>query len=355
MTTITYCGLASEYYMAYPLDGLFVEAPAYGCRIRVSNSPPSLLRKTSLPPKDAERLFALAIFQVASASSSKWFCLDAHDDSGSEGYFQPILEKVDHYFKLNLNPSVFAAVPALGSFRSKIHSLPCTFVVRPGKPWRLFPRLRPCRLYGWNWFSVKRRLRALQRIPSLEWHRSLRSMSAEYDAFLVRRYYHQPEHAPSNELYRRVFDRLKQTGQFSGALGFTGTSEHTPEAFRKHALGQDRSYRDHLTLMARSRVCIYLPGTYNCLSFKFGQYLALGKPIVGMRLPFWPFPEMDQTDKELLEEQFCCAEPEEIPARLAAVLGDAKRLNFLQATNIRMFERYFSPRSVARHILDRVL
>ena len=98
-----------------------------------------------------------------------------------------------------------------------------------------------------------------------------------------------------------------------------------------------------------------MPGLYNCLSFKFGEYLALGKPVVGMKLPFWPLPDMDQHDQECLESQFCCAEPEDIPAKVTELLRDKERLRFLKTENIRIFERHFSPEAVAARIFARVL
>jgi hypothetical protein len=295
------------------------------------------------------------MFQVTSGGSTKWFCIDAHDDSGPEGYFWPILEKVDHYFKLNCNPAVLVENPELARHSAKIHSLGCTFTLRPTKPYLFFPRFRPCKLYGWNWFSIKRRLRALQRNPSLQWHRNLREQQADKDVFLIRRYYQERGHSASNEECCRIFDSLKQNAGISGFLGFIGTSSETPDIFRQFAFGPDRSIRDHLTLMARSRVCIFMPGTYNCLSFKFGQYLALGKPIIGMKLPFWPLPDIDKHDHELLESQFCCTEPEQIPAKVKELLRDTERLDFLRTNNIRIFERYFSPAAVANRILQQVL
>lgn len=355
MTTITYFDLASEYYMAYPLDGLLAEAPTRSCRIRICKESPSLLSMLALASGDRERLFALGLFRVNSDNGAKWFCIDAHDDAGPKGYFRPILEKVDHYFKLNCNPAAFEEDRTLGWFRAKVHSLPCTFAIRPAKPWRFLPRLRPCKSYGWNWFCIKRRLRALQRIPDLQRHRALRLVRPEHDVFLVRRYYREACHAQSNELYARIFEAVKNGADISGALGFTGVPADAADRYRRHAFGQDRPYRAHLNLIARSRACIYAPGTHNCVSFKFGQYLALGKPVVGMKLPFWPIQEMDKNDKALLEEQFCCTEPEDVVAKMVELLRDAQRQEFLKANNIRIFERYLSPRAVACHILNHVL
>src|ERR1035441_5102992 len=206
MTTITYFDLASEYYMAYPLDGLLAEAKKYGVTIRISKEPPEILKGLELPQKDKERLFALGIFKTTSRCLTQWFCIDAHDDSGPEGYYWPVLEKVDHYFKLNCNPAAFGDNSKLTHFRAKIHSLGCTFSLRPTKPYLFFPRLRPCKLYGWDWFSVKRRLRALQRNPSLQWHQKLREQQPDKDVFLVRRYSREAGHSQSNEECCRIFE-----------------------------------------------------------------------------------------------------------------------------------------------------
>lgn len=355
MNTIIYYDLASEYYLAYPLCGLMAEAPKYGCRIRVSKQPPSLFSGLPLTERDTSRLFALGIFRVITEKGSRWFCVDAHDDSGPDGYFRTVLNRVDYYFKLNLNPAAFAQTPTLARLRRKVESLACTFAVRPPKPWLFLPRLTACPAYAWNWLSVKRRLRALQRIPDFRWHAALREERPEHDVSFVRRYYREPEHAASNELYCRIFDSMKALNGVSGTLGFTGLAPDVPERFRRHACGGERPYRDHLREAARSRVGLYAPGTYNCLSFKFGQYLALGKPVVGLKLPFEPAPEMDGADKALLEEQFCCREPEEIPAKVAELLRDPARQERLRAGNLRVFERYFSPRAVANRILSRVL
>ena len=355
MTTITYHDLASEYYMAYPLQGLLTEARAHGCRMRISKNPPPILNNIHLSKKDNERLFALGIFQVTAGASTRWFCIDAHDDSSLEGYFRPVLKAVDHYFKLNEDPTAFEKDRELGGLKHKVHPLGCTFAIRPAMSWRFLPRLRPCKHYGWNWFSIKRRLRALQRNPSMEWYRNLRSQPSDKDIFLVRRYYRDTDHAPSNQECLRIFESLNHIAGISRHIGFTGTASTMPDSFHKYVFGPERSLRDHLTHMARSRVGIFMPGTYNCLSFKFGQYLALGKPIVGMKLPFWPLTDMDPADKELLESQFCCIEPEEIPAKLIDLLRDRARMDFLKTQNIRIFERYFSPQAVAARILERVL
>jgi hypothetical protein len=115
----------------------------------------------------------------------------------------------------------------------------------------------------------------------MHWHRTLRAMHPDIDVFLVRRYYWEAGHARSNQECLKIVESIKQIEVLTGYIGFTGTTVETPECFRKHAIGPDRTLREHLLLMARSRICIYMPGTYNFLSFKFGEYLALGKPVIG--------------------------------------------------------------------------
>jgi hypothetical protein len=271
MTTITYYDMASEYYLAYVLDGLMTKAASFQCKIRISKSEPSLLQHISLPAKDTSRMFALGLFQIKTENSSKWFCIDAHDDSSPEGYFRPILEKVDYYFKLNRNPKAFEDDIGLAQLEAKVHSLGCTFALRPSDAYRFFPRLKQSKVYGWDWSSVKRRLVALRRHPNMHWHRTLRAMQPDRDVFLVRRYYREAGHAQSNQECLTIVESIKRIEGLTGYIGFTGTTLEMPECFRKQAIGSDRTLRDHLRLMARSCVCIYMPGTYNCLSFKFGQ------------------------------------------------------------------------------------
>src|SRR5664279_1638425 len=117
MTTIIYYDLASEYYLAYVLDGLIKNALHRRYKLCISKSEPPLLQNMTLPAKDVSRMFALGLFQVKHENSSKWFCIDAHDDSSPEGYFRPILEKVDFYFKLNRNPKAFEEDLGLAQFK----------------------------------------------------------------------------------------------------------------------------------------------------------------------------------------------------------------------------------------------
>lgn len=353
MTTITYFDLASEYYMAYPLNGLLGQANAHDCRIRISKQTPSILKQIGFSAKDQQRLFSCGLFKVSTPGGSKWFCIDAHDDSTPEGYFMPLMDRVDHYFKLNLDHAVVETYPGLKAFRSMIHSLGMTFAIRPLQPWLFYPRLTPCAVYDWNWFSIKRRFRFLQRTPSIQWHRNLRYCQPGQDVFLVRRFYHEPGHTKSNQDCCRIFDGLKASG-ISGDIGFTSSSENIPQEYRMHLIGGDRPLIDHLQRMARSRICIFMPGTYDCLSFKLGQYLALGKPIVGMKLPFRPLPDMAREDNDLLESQFCCTNPGDVAREVIGLLHDVERLKFLSEENVRIFERYFSPQAVAERILSQV-
>lgn len=355
MTTIIYYDMASEYYLAYVLDGLMTKAASFKCKIRISKSEPPLFQHINLPTKDTSRMFALGLFQINTGNTSKWFCIDAHDDSGPEGYFRPILEKVDYYFKLNCNPKVFEEDAALAPYETKILSLGCAFALRPSNAYRFFPRLKQSKVYGWDWFSIKRRLLALRRHPNLQWYRAMRAMQPDKDVFLVRRYYREAGHARSNEECLKIVESIKRIEGLTGYIGFTGITVEPPKCFREHAIGPDRTLRDHLHLMARSRVCIYMPGTYNCLSFKFGQYLALGKPVIGLKLPFMPLMEIDSLDADILAEQFCCDRPDGIPAKLLGLLRDPVRMEYLRSSNIRIFEQYFSPESVADRILNRVL
>jgi hypothetical protein len=64
MTTIIYYDLASEYYLAYVLEGLMTKAASFQCKIRISKSEPSLLRHINLPVKDVNKMFTLGLFEI---------------------------------------------------------------------------------------------------------------------------------------------------------------------------------------------------------------------------------------------------------------------------------------------------
>ena len=83
MTSITYYDLASEYYMAYPLDGLIEEAANRGFRFSVTKEPPPILVQAELGHQDRDLIHTLGIFQVRGGNTTKWFCIDSHDDSSA--------------------------------------------------------------------------------------------------------------------------------------------------------------------------------------------------------------------------------------------------------------------------------
>jgi hypothetical protein len=353
MKTIVYYDLASEYYLAYPLDGLLREAGNHGFRIRISKRVPKLLRDIEWSGTDVRRLFSLGVFKVLDGSKPpRWFCIDTHDDSSPDGYFRPLLGRVDWYFKLNFNQDLIAENPWFQQHLDQIYPLGCTFAIRPSQAWRFLPRPFPAYGLPWGGFEMKRRLVALARNPSMEGYRRMRAIQQESDVFVARRYYTEPEHMQSNLDYLRVFEGLAEIGGVSGIFGFTGLPETAPDFFQRFNIGSDRTLREHLTLTAISRICVYLPGTYNCLSFKFGQFLAMGKPVVGLALPFSPISGIMDADREVLEAQFVCASVDEIAPRLDALRKDPERIADLRSRNVEIFERYFSPVAVARRIME---
>jgi hypothetical protein len=103
--------------------------------------------------------------------------------------------------------------------------------------------------------------------------------------------------------------------------------------------------------MGRSRVGIYVRGTKGCLSFKFGELMALGSPVVG---------ETILNNREYLysldyfDEQFAYDEPEQIVEQVIRLLENPARIEELRRANTATFLNHLSPRPAVAAILDRL-
>jgi hypothetical protein len=111
------------------------------------------------------------------------------------------------------------------------------------------------------------------------------------------------------------------------------------------------SLSEYLDLMGRSRVGIYVRGTKGCLSFKFGELMALGSPVVG---------ETILNNREYLysldyfDEQFAYDEPEQIVEQVIRLLENPARIEELRRANTATFLNHLSPRPAVAVILDRL-
>ena len=113
-----------------------------------------------------------------------------------------------------------------------------------------------------------------------------------------------------------------------GTVGFACDRPMPPD-FEKYRVAKLRQ-RPYLRTLARARLAIYQPGIIESISFKLGQYLALGLPMIGTR-------PRRQVDRILampgLADQLAFETPVEIAVACRSLLDDPDRLASYSASN----------------------
>jgi glycosyltransferase involved in cell wall biosynthesis len=169
------------------------------------------------------------------------------------------------------------------------------------------------------------------------------------DAFFVVNYWKGKWHDEENDFRFRLMKALQKARTINARVGFVGAA--LPAAYR--GLKQPRlRLREYLAAVSTARVGIYVRGLWSCLSFKFGQLLAMGMPIVGQTIRANREAIMDNRHFDV---QFAYDEPEAIADRVAELLSRPDELSALGAANARTFDTKFTPETVVNGMLERLL
>ena len=316
----------------------------------MSHSIPSILRDPSMNGKWRGILFSVCLFKAQIAGEQYYFCIDARDssrvDSGM-GYHLPLLEKVRYYFKVNYNSEAIENDPRLKKFRDKIIPAYPNCPLRIPHFYQLLPRITPCKAVDWTLPNVRNRLKRLYSMLSLEKFRKLRGIERDLDVYFALTHYGQ-SHGNSNQTRYEIIRGLKEHPGINGIVGFFCESE-LPALYDGLQL-DDARQEDYLSTLARGKIGIYVRGPHECISFKFLELLALGKPIVGQKI-------LNNQDlfysNEHFDEQFCFEEPGEIVERVAELLAKPEQLAILGESNARVFDTRFVPESCVADILEK--
>jgi hypothetical protein len=133
-------------------------------------------------------------------------------------------------------------------------------------------------------------------------------------------------------------------------VGFASNQRDIPGEYAKYKI-PFMSYDQYLHMLARSRVGIYVRGSHGCLSSKFGEQMALGKPIVGETI-------LNNTKNmyayDHFDEQFAFDDPLEIVERIVHLLGEPNKLKELEKANTGTFDRHLTPKPVIVNVLDQI-
>ena len=334
---ITYYDLTSLDYSSFFLTGLLQNRKDFGYKLIISKKVPSILHDPAIDVEWVKILFSICLFKVELSNKEFYFCIDTRDsykaakDEGL-GYHMPVLSKVRYYFKVNYRDEVIESDPNLKVYASKIIPIGPFFAIRPPVLLRFLPKIRH-----------------LRRFPSLEEIRNLRNVKKDLDIFFVVNFWGD-RHAADNEFRYQIMKEVKRFPSVVSVTGFV-TDGKLPERFAEFRCKQ-YSLKDFLRNVARAKVAIYVRGLHECLSFKLGQLLALGMPIVGQTIA---------NNKRLLysnehfASQFAFDDPKEIVQEAVKLLSEPERMQMLGHANARTFDAKFTPQAVTAGTLKLII
>ena len=356
MAKITYYDFSNIDHASFFAEG-FLHLQGRGeLQFQVSKSIPAELIGLELPTWITYRKPAsTTVYRYEDESSNFLFCVDSNDHNGLDpdlpdvypGYHLPLIERVKYYFKINYNEEAIAATPAVTPFVDKIAPLPLQYPLRISKSRPFLPSLTRMSGQRWPLGPTKRRLKHMRMMLPLSEYRRLRQLPRDLDVFFVTTIYNSPDHEESNAWRLELLQAISAYSHLNTLIGVVNLKDDLPPEFAKFQL-RPMPFNTYITQLARSKVGLYIRGTYGCVSWKFGQYFALGKPIVGESLLN---NRQNMYAYDDFSEQFNYGEPKEIADRIAELVADPVKLQQLGETNTATFENHFTPVAVVRQIL----
>ena len=349
-TQIVYYDFASVAFVGYYLEGFLQQQQRYGYHLSVARNVPPIFDAMEIDEPRRETLYYIGLFKVRSAGEEYYFCIDTRDQSTNEspqGFHLPLLNEVRYYFKVNYDATAIYEDPILSRYQEKILPISPFIPIRLSKPWIFWPRAWPSKATRWTYQKAKRRLRELVEPPTLQQYRALRLIDQELDVFFVTAFYHQPHHAQVAEFRYELARELNRRSDLNCIAGIVGEAE-LPKVYQDLRI-ERMALATYLNQLARSKVAVYVRGPHRCISYKFGQLLAMGKPIVGQRL---------HCNQDFLygmnnfDEQFAYEDPREIVDRIADLIRQPDKLSQLSQSNAEVFDTVLAPEMAVARVLQ---
>lgn len=371
MTKITYYDFCDIGFSSYFINGLLELAPEKGFQFQVSREVPEALRciEEEMRNQWFWRLGSRAEYAIFDYQDKEnfLFCIDASDLNGdiTTGGIQPVLlDKCKYYFKVNFNAAAISANPALRPYAHKIKPLPIVFRVTMPQRRLFLPEIFGLNRKRWPFSIIRRRLRWLLFAPKIDLYRRLRMVEKDIDVYFQTFLYPKawnPRYAELNLRRLAIIDKLKSLGGYKIQSAYVLSSEQYDQLedyvdrqyinrYQQHQVSRARHYT-YRNLMARSRLGIYVRGVDDCLSFKFGELMAMAKPIVGERFvnnrsQLYAYPNFD--------DQFAYDEPEALIKRVVYLLENPDELRYLGYTNGQTFDRQLAPKQIMTRVLEQL-
>jgi glycosyltransferase involved in cell wall biosynthesis len=343
---MTYYDFADLNYASFFLAGLHWHAENGALEFTVSKRQPDVLKRMPEGKQWQDILFSILLFKVSCAGEAFHFCIDTRDSNATggtgKGFHLPLLKQVRFYFKVNYNRQRIEADSVLARHAHKIIPL------APFFPTRL-PKMRP---YVPSLFSTASvdlrglvaRMRQLRILSSLEDPRTFRKRPKVRDVFFMVGYYER--HDLENEFRYQIISELRARPNISAHVGFVG--RNLPGKYRELQIDRELPLYEYLSEIASSRIALYTRGVHDCLSFKFGQLLAMGMPMVGQSI-------LNNRDELManpyFDTQFAYENPWEIVDRVEQLLDTPEELGRIGDSNAAVFDFKYTPEKVVRELL----
>lgn len=341
--SITYYDFSNFAYLGYFLHGFAENSEAFGYRFGIS----ARLNERA-PAKFPDYSASAGLFSFDREGREALFCIDTSDSA--KLFYLPLVECCEFYFKVNYRRSAVMADARLTPHRAKI--LPAS----PFFPLAPLPAARVRLLWGalrrasGGLRAARERRAVLAEMPSLRRLRALRGRPKEIDVFCVLNHYGEAIHAAADLQRSRLIREIRLQ---PGLNAIAGLTHPTPLRNELADLQVGRyGLAAYLAQLARSRVALYLRGVHDCISFKYGQFHALGLPIVGQ--PLFSEPDLS-AGLAGHAEQFAFEEPSALVARARELLERPGELRELAALNAEFFERELAPQAATRRLLAHLL
>ncbi len=359
MAKITYYDFSDIDYASFFVQGFLQLHDQAEHRFQVSKRIPDELEGLDLPTWITYRKPAsTSVFRYESSGSNFLFCIDANDHNGLDpnlpdiypGYHMRLIERVRYYFKVNYNEEAIASHPTVTPFVHKIIPTPLVIPLRVSKMRSLLPNVTPFKGQRLPLKPAKRRMQRLKQLLPLNEYRRLRQLPRDLDVFFITTIYSGNDHEQTNAWRLALLQALSEYSHLNTLTGFISRADDLPSPFAKFQL-QPMPFETYMSQLARSKIGVYIRGTFDGLSFKFGQYFALGKPIVGESLLN---NRKNMYAYDSFPEQFKYDEPKAIADRICELIADPVKLQHLRETNTATFEKQFTPEAVVRQIIKRI-
>jgi hypothetical protein len=339
---ITYYDIDKINALSYYLSGFQLNQLNQRCQFKIVRQPPRFFEDPELHGDWRQFLFVVGIFKYQCTGKEYYFCIDRGDHSSNkmnEGYHLPLLKHVRYYFKTNFNAAAIAADGEVKAYSKKIVPILSSFPIRVPRKLPFLPRSTQIK-------KIRTRMNHLFKLPTLSDYHQWRLRERDLDVFFLLIYYNKPHHRHLNQFRAEIMRALAGHRHLKFSMGFVSNNV-LPEDVKD--LRRSRlNMKEYLEQLARSKIAIYVRGPHDGISSKFGQYMAMAKPIVGQTLVnnrerLYNFPNFDR--------QFGYDDPEQIANRVIELLDRPDEMDQLARSNATIYDRYLHPKSVVSEIL----